>query len=248
LNNAAKFTGKRGHIGLSVERLGDQAVIKIRDDGIGIAADQLARIFDMFVQVDTTLERSVTGLGIGLTLVKNLVELHGGTVDVQSPGIGQGSEFVVRLPVLTEPSAAPPPLPEPAAEPPAVALAQRVLIVDDNRDSADSLALLLELAGSQTRVAYDGLGALDEAAAFRPELVLLDIGLPRLNGYEVARRMRTQPGGESIMLVALTGWGQEEDRRRSKEAGFDGHLVKPVDPATLTRLLADLAQGGRAAD
>ena len=236
LNNAFKFTDKGGHISLTAEREGNQVLIRVLDTGIGIAAEQLPRIFEMFVQADTSLERSREGLGLGLTLVKNLVEMHAGTVEARSAGVGQGSEFIVRLPVLS----GPPPLPrEPSGVKPVAAVPRRILVVDDNRDSADSLATLLRLTGHEVHIAHDGLEALERAAAFQPEVILLDIGLPRLNGYEVARRIREQQRHNAPTLVALTGWGQEEDRRRAKEAGFDAHLVKPVDFGALTKLLAE---------
>ena len=182
--------------------------------------------------------RSLSGLGIGLTLVKNLVEMHGGTVEVHSAGVGQGSEFVVRLPIAAEaPQSLPP---EPTAGEPLAGPGRRILVVDDNRDSAESLAMLLALTGNETRTAYDGLEAVEAAATFRPEVVLLDIGLPKSNGYQAARKIRGRPWGKSIVLIALTGWGQPEDRQKSKEAGFDGHLVKPVDHAAILRLLAEL--------
>ena len=244
LSNACKFTDKGGRISLTVEREGKQAVIQVRDNGIGIAADQLPRIFDMFMQVDTSLERSVSGLGIGLTLAKNLVEMHDGTLEVHSAGAGQGSEFVVRLPIMVE---TPNPRPEPTVSEPTTTTARRILVVDDNRVSADSLARLLKLTGNETHTAYDGLEAVQAAATLRPDVVLLDIGLPKLNGYEVARRIREQPWGKTMVMVALTGWGQEEDRRKSSESGFNGHMVKPIDHAELMKLLASLSseQGGQ---
>ena len=238
LNNASKFTDKGGQIWLTVEREGKQAVIRVRDNGIGIAADQLPRIFEMFVQIDTSLERSVSGLGIGLTLVKTLVEMHDGTVEVHSAGVGQGSELVVRLPIVVEPPKPPPP--EPTVSEPTTMITRRILVVDDNRDSAESLAMLLKLTGHETHTAYDGLEAVAAAATVLPDMVLLDIGLPKLNGYDACRKIRQQPWGKGMVLIALTGWGQDEDRRKSQEAGFDGHLVKPVDHATLTKLLAEL--------
>jgi len=238
LNNACKYTHKGGRIGLTVERKGAQAVIRVRDNGIGIAANQLPRIFEMFVQIDTSLERSVSGLGIGLTLVKSLVELHDGTVEVHSAGVDQGSEFAVRLPILVE---TPKPLPEPTAnEPTTTTTGYRILVVDDNRDSATSLATLLNLTGNKTHTAYDGLEAVEAAATFRPDVILLDIGLPKLNGYEACRKIREQPWSKDIVIVALTGWGQDEDRRKSQEVGFNGHLVKPADHAVLMKLLAEL--------
>ena len=236
LNNAFKFTDKGGRIWLTVERDRNQAVIRVQDTGIGIAADQLSRIFGMFAQADTSLERSRDGLGLGLALVKNLVEMHAGTVEARSEGVGQGSEFVVRLPLLS----GPPPLPrKPSSVKPVATVPRRILVVDDNQDSAESLATLLTLTGHEVHIAHDGLEALESAAAFQPEVILLDIGLPRLNGYEAARRIREQQPHKPPTLVALTGWGQEEDRRRTKEAGFDAHLLKPVDFAALTTLLAE---------
>jgi signal transduction histidine kinase len=236
LNNACKFTDKGGRIALTVERESDEAVIRVQDTGIGLAADQLTRIFDMFTQVDTSLERSVNGLGIGLTLVKSLVEMHCGTVEVSSAGLGHGSEFVVRLPITAATHELPP---DSTTSEPTPAVPRRILVVDDSRDSAESLAALLRMTGNDTRTAADGLNAVETAATFRPDLVRLDIGLPKLNGYEVCRKIREQPWGKEMALFALTGWGQEEDRRKSKDAGFNGHLVKPVDLAALTMLLAD---------
>ena len=241
LHNACKFTDTGGRVWLTVARERKQAVIRVRDSGIGLAGDQLTRVFDMFVQVNTSRERARSGLGIGLTLVKKLVELHGGTVEVHSAGIGQGSEFIVRLPISDElPHPAPPTVPpsEPAIP------RRRILVVDDNRDAATSLALLLQLAGHETHTAFDGLEALEAAASLRPDAVLLDIGLPKLNGYEAARRIREQPWGKHIVLVALTGWGQDDDRQRSRGAGFNVHLVKPVDSATLAKALADSPSTG----
>jgi signal transduction histidine kinase/CheY-like chemotaxis protein len=241
LNNAGKFTSRGGRILLAVERQDAQAVIRVRDTGLGIAPDQLSRIFDLFAQVDTSLERTRSGLGIGLTLVKNIVEMHGGTVQAHSDGIGQGSEFVVRVPVPAE--ASEPALPQPSPREPAVHTpARRILVVDDNHDSAASLAMLLKLAGNETRTAHDGLQAVEAAAAFKPEVILLDIGLPKLNGYDAARRIRERSGSNGTVLVALTGWGQDRDRQMSKEAGFDAHLVKPVDLAALKQLLASLPE------
>ena len=238
LNNACKFTNKGGKISLAVEQAGMQAVVKVRDSGIGIAPDQLPRIFDMFTQLDTSLERSINGLGIGLTLVKSLVEMHGGVVEVHSAGVGKGSEFVVSLPISTETPKLPLPAPTVAEVP--VPQAHRVLVVDDNRDSATSLAMLLKLMGNETHTAYDGLEAVDAAGTFRPDVILLDIGLPKLNGYEACRRIREQPWSHGMVLVALTGWGRDEDRKESTDAGFNAHMVKPVGLAELTKLLAEL--------
>jgi CheY-like chemotaxis protein len=211
-------------------------VVTVEDAGIGISSELLPRIFEMFAQGDQTLERSHSGLGIGLTLVRRLVEMHGGTVQASSEGLDRGSEFVVCLPGLIAESAAT--NPNPPVNAPAAA-ARRILVVDDNHDSAESLSMLLELTGNETRLAFDGMEAVDAAASFRPDVILMDIGLPKLNGYEAAAQIRREPWGKAMMLVALTGWGQDGDRRKSVEAGFDHHLVKPVEPAMLTKLLGD---------
>ena len=233
LNNACKFTDKGGRIALVVECEADAVTIRVSDSGVGIATEQFPRIFELFTQIDTALERSRGGLGIGLSLVKRLVEMHQGTVQVRSAGINQGSEFVVRLPL---PANVPEqPLTEPVSVQPA--LGRRILVVDDNRDAATSLAELLQFSGHETHVAYDGLEAVQMAQRLRPDVVLLDIGLPKLNGFEVAHKIRQQPWGKHMVLVALTGWGQDEDRRKSSEAGFNAHLVKPVDPVALMVLL-----------
>jgi CheY-like chemotaxis protein len=209
----------------------------VRDNGIGIAASELARIFEMFVQIDTSLERSAGGLGLGLTLVKNLVELHGGTVAVHSVGVGHGSEFVVRLPLASDEEKSGE-ITNSSGDP--LTTPRRILVVDDNRVSADSLTRLLYLTGNETYTAYDGPEAVAAAATLRPDVILLDIGLPKLNGYEVARKIREQPWGKNIVMVALTGWGQDEDRQKSKAAGFNGHMVKPVELTALMKLLAAL--------
>jgi signal transduction histidine kinase len=238
LANACKFTEKDGRISLTVEREDDQAVICIADNGIGIAAKELPRIFEVFAQVDRTLESAGEGLGLGLTLVKKLVELHGGTVEARSDGLGHGSEFVVRLPLL--PGAR---VPSPRGASRiigAAAKSRRVLVVDDNRDVASGLAMVLGLMGHQVETVNDGLAAIEKALAFQTDVILLDIGMPGLNGYEVAQRIREQ-GQEGLRLVAVTGWGQEEDRRLSREAGFDAHLVKPVDVDALIEVFDSLA-------
>jgi signal transduction histidine kinase/CheY-like chemotaxis protein len=239
LNNAAKYMGRAGRIWLTAERQDDHALIRVKDTGIGIPAEMLPRIFDMFTQVDGSLERSEGGLGIGLTLAKRLVQMHGGTIEAHSEGPGTGSEFVVRLPVAVAVEGEEPRGEEGGGEmdvPPAM---RRILVVDDNQDAAESLGMLLQMMGNEVRTAHDGPEAVEAAAAFRPDVVLLDIGLPKLNGYEVARRIREQDGGADRMLIALTGWGQEEDRRRSKEAGFDHHVTKPVEFADLQKLLME---------
>ena len=240
LNNAAKFSDRGGRIVVNARQEGSDAVLSVRDTGMGIPADMLSRVFDMFTQVDSTLEKSHGGLGIGLTLAKRLVELHGGRIEARSNGPGTGSEFVVWLPV---------PVPvdralaqQPAATAPSAASApsHRIVIVDDNRDAADSLALMLRVMGHDTRPAYDGLQGLGLAEEFHPYVALLDLGLPRMNGYDMARTIRKTSWGANAVLVAVTGWGQEHDRRRSREAGFDHHLVKPVSPEQLFELLGSL--------
>lgn len=248
LDNASKFTGKGGTITLDATREehsgGAASVhIRVRDTGIGLAPDQLSRIFELFTQVDTSLERSVSGLGIGLPLVKALVEKHGGHVTVSSPGLGLGSEFTVTLPasadVLTT-AATVQPEPKPISDP------LRVLIVDDNKDAADMLTTLLQLSGHDVHAVHDGAAAVEAAASVEPDVILLDIGLPKLNGYEAAKQIRAQQGDRKMVIVALTGWGQDADRRRSADSGFDAHWVKPVDDQKLDRFLADLAvSGGR---
>ncbi len=241
LNNAAKYTVKGGRIWLAAERLGPQVLISIRDTGVGIAADQISRIFEMFSQVTPALERSQGGLGIGLALVKGLVELHGGTIEARSEGPGKGSEFRVTLPVVDIPAAESPQAGGNHAHGNRLAK-YRILVVDDNCDSADTLAKMLSIVGHQTETAYDGLEAVQTAATFRPEVILLDIGLPHMNGYEAARHIRQQAWSKDTTLIALTGWGQERDKRRAMEVGFDHHLTKPVDPDALTMLIDSLHQ------
>ncbi|HVK13626.1 MAG TPA: ATP-binding protein [Gemmataceae bacterium] len=238
LTNAAKYSEPGNRIWLTARREEDEAVVVVRDEGIGIPPPMLTRVFEMFTQVDRSLEKSHGGLGVGLGIVKRLVEMHGGAVEARSEGEGRGSEFVVRLPVAGPAVGTHQPPDQRAGEatPPGP---RRILVVDDNEDSADSLGQLLELLGHEVRTAYDGEAGVTEAGAFRPHVVLMDIGMPRLNGYDAARRIRGQPWGKQVVLVALTGWGQEGDRRRSREVGFDAHLVKPVEPAALDKLLAE---------
>jgi PAS domain S-box-containing protein len=239
LSNAAKYTEPGGRVTLDLSEEGGEAVLRVRDTGIGIAPEMLPSVFEMFVQLERRPERSRGGLGIGLGLVKCLVELHGGRVEAHSAGRGQGSEFVIRLPVTAHEVTGKATAPEgPAADEPPGPRRRRVLVVDDNVDAANSLAKLLNrLYGQEARVAFDGPSALAVASSFRPEIVLLDIGMPGMDGYEVAQRLRGNAATSRATVVALTGWGQESDRRRSKEAGFDHHLVKPVDPETLRPIL-----------
>lgn len=235
LNNSAKYTESGGRIALTAELKDGEAVVTVQDNGIGVPAESLPNLFEIFSQVDRSLERAQGGLGIGLALVKGLTEAHGGMVEALSEGVGQGCTFIVRLPV----SEAKPTANGPQADAMQPAPKGRILVVDDNRDGAASLAMLLTVMGNDTRTAHDGLEGIELAEAFRPALIVLDIGLPKLNGYDACRRIREKEWAKDTLIVAATGWGQDEDRRRSKEAGFDHHLVKPVDAAELNRLLAE---------
>lgn len=240
LTNSAKYTEPGGRIWLSIVRDGNQAVVRVRDNGIGVAPETLPHIFSLFVQVDHAALRSQGGLGIGLTLVQNLVEMHGGQVRAQSDGLGAGCEVQVRLPLLTQLPALPraeKSLTQPSGS---GAVRHRLLVVDDNQDAANTLAMLLGMQGHDVQVAHNGHAALELAAAHRPAMIFLDIGMPGMDGYQVARQVRQIPALESVVLTALTGWGQQEDRRRSAEAGFDHHLVKPPEPQVVERLLANL--------
>lgn len=237
LNNAAKYTEQGGHIWLAAERKGEQVVVRVKDTGVGIPTGMLPHIFEMFTQVDRTIERSQGGLGIGLTLAQRLVVMHGGELEAKSQGLEQGSEFIVRLPVAEDKDRNV--WQDSAMDKPMPVTQRRILIVDDNQDSAESLAVFLKIMGHEVSVAYDGLAAVKEAEVFQPGIILLDIGLPKLNGYEVARRIR-ELYGDHVILIALTGWGQQEDRRRSKEAGFNHHLTKPVEFDDLNKLLTDV--------
>jgi PAS domain S-box-containing protein len=239
LNNAAKYTERGGHVWLCSARQGGEIVVSVRDTGIGITAEHLPHLFEIFSQITPALERSDGGLGIGLSLVRGLAELHGGNVEARSAGAGMGSEFIVRLPVAEGP----------AREQQAQNSDQqrhragpkcRILVADDNRDSADGLSTLLELKGYEVQTAHDGLDAVQSAAAFRPDVALMDIGMPRVNGYEAARRIRQKGWGKGMVLIAITGWGQDEDKQRAKEAGFDHHLTKPIEPAELEKLLVSV--------
>jgi CheY-like chemotaxis protein len=234
LNNSAKYTPEGGEIDVKVSVQHGMAVVCVKDNGEGIPAAMLKRVFNMFTQVNTG-SRAQGGLGIGLTLARTLVHLHGGTIEADSEGQGKGCEFTVRLPIAeTLPESAQPAAP---AQPGAPLQLKRVLVVDDNRDAADSLGMLLQFLGAEVHVVHDGRSALEAMKTFKPAVVLLDLGMPEMNGLEVARRMREDPESRSATLVALTGWGQREDRRRSREAGFDYHLVKPADVGTLQSIL-----------
>lgn len=242
LHNACKFTKPGGRISLAVEQQGSEVVVTVKDSGAGIRSGMLPKIFEMFTQADQTLERSQGGLGIGLTLVQRLVKMHGGSVQAFSEGLGKGSTFVVRLPVLAG-------KPEslwlaPSAGKPVPLTARRILVVDDNHDAANALAMLLRLGHNETHLAFDGVEGVEAAASFKPDVILMDIGMPKLNGYDAARQIREQPWGKRIGLVALTGWGQDEDRKKTADAGFDAHLVKPVDYAELTKLVASFPVTG----
>jgi CheY-like chemotaxis protein len=240
INNAVKYTDPGGRIAVDVRREDASAVITVSDNGVGIAPAALPNVFDMFVQADARDCRAQTGLGIGLTLVKSLVEMHGGTVAARSAGRGLGSEFEVRLPLAGAEAGS---TARAEALAPEVHGVPRVLVVDDNQDAADSLGALLEVLGAHVRVAHDGPGALQAVSEFHPEAVFLDIGMPGMSGYEVAHRIRARGNGSrNTLLVALTGWGQENDRKRTSEAGFQHHLVKPADVGTLQALLAGLGK------
>ena len=232
LNNAAKYTPPGGRIALKAEHRGGEVEVSVTDNGIGIPGESLESIFEMFTQIGGASSNTQGGLGIGLSLAKGLVELHGGTIQAYSEGPGRGSDFRVRVPTqLTLHAAA-----APSASTTATQQRLKILVVDDNRDAAASLSMLLELKGHVVRSAYDGENALQLAGEFLPDVVLLDLGMPKMNGYEACRRIRAQPWGEQMTLIAVTGWGQDEDRRKCTAAGFDGHLVKPVDPSTLEEL------------
>jgi signal transduction histidine kinase/CheY-like chemotaxis protein len=232
LNNAAKYTNAGGHIWVRLQKNGDRAIVSIRDDGIGIAADQLGSVFEMFTQVDRSNRLAQGGLGIGLTLVRSLVEMHGGQVEARSEGSGTGSEFIVTLPSVADST-----LKSSASKASAHFPHRRILIVDDNRDAADTLGELLGTLGATVSVAHSGPAALEALESFDPDVVLLDIGMPEMDGYEVARRIRLAAQDRDVLLVALTGWGQAHDHRRSRAAGFDHHLVKPPDVDHLRELL-----------
>jgi CheY-like chemotaxis protein/nitrogen-specific signal transduction histidine kinase len=242
LNNAAKYTDEGGHIWLTADREGDFALLRVRDNGIGIGPELIPHIFDLFSQGNRTLERAQGGLGIGLTLVQKIVELHRGSVEAQSRGAGKGTEFTVRLPMVVSAS-----MKESMASQTVLPPSQtaRVLIVDDNVDAADSIAMILRLSGHDVQVAYSGQSALETAAQYQPNIIFLDIGLPEIDGYEIARRLRQRPPSKDVWLIAMTGYGQDSDRQQSQEAGFDYHLVKPVNTQELEQLVAKLIKEQR---
>jgi PAS domain S-box-containing protein len=240
LNNAAKYSEQGGHIMVSAEPVEDEIIVRVTDQGIGISADHLPRIFQLFAQVETASDRSQGGLGIGLSLVRGLVEMHGGTIEARSAGPGRGSELIVRLPLAKPAPLSPSQTEEADGQKTSATPKYRILVVDDNPLSAQSTAIALGLMGHDLATACDGLEAIELARTFRPDVILMDIGLPEMNGHETARRIRQQAGGNNILLIAVTGYGQEEDRRRSLDAGFDDHLVKPLDFAELKKKLAEL--------
>jgi signal transduction histidine kinase len=239
LNNAAKYTDPGGRIEVRVTEQAGEVVVSVKDNGIGIEPARLTAVFEMFSQIESALSRSRGGLGIGLSLAQRLVKMHGGAVEARSGGLGQGSEFNVRLPLAPlsgQPATAGEHVATPAVNS-AAGAALRVLVADDNRDAADTMTMLLQAMGHSVRHVNDGEAAVQAAAEFSPQIVLLDIGMPKLNGYEACRRIRAQEGGAGMIIIAITGWGQPEDRLKSDDAGFDQHLVKPVDPAALTAVL-----------
>jgi signal transduction histidine kinase/CheY-like chemotaxis protein len=237
LTNASKYTPKRGHIALRAELKGGSVVVSVEDNGIGLHPQSLRSIFGMFSQVDHGLERTTGGLGIGLALVKGLSEMHGGSVRAESEGPGKGSRFIVTLP--SAPGTAQAAGSETDAARPS-RQSRRILLVDDNQDSVESLATTLRLCGNEVHIAHDGIEAVERADELRPEVIVMDLGMPRLNGYEATRRIRAHEWARGIVIVALTGWGQDSDRRQSQEAGCDAHVVKPVDPGSLLHLITDL--------
>ncbi len=242
INNAAKYTEAGGHISVTLRRDGEQALLLVRDSGIGIEPEKLDSIFELFAQVSHSGTGPASGLGVGLTLVKRLLEMHGGSVQARSEGLARGSEFEVRLPLLAESVRAVEP-----QKPPGPAGRKRLLLIEDNPDIGETLRDLLQLLGHRVELAADGLRGVQLALAIRPDVALVDIGLPGIDGYEVARRLRATDAGKQILLVALTGYGRPEDRDRSLAAGFDAHLVKPVDPDELNALIASLGRGRQAA-
>jgi len=242
LTNSAKYTEHGGHISVSAQQNGTEIEVSVRDDGIGIPPEAIDHIFDMFSQVDRSIERTTGGLGIGLALVRGIVEMHGGTVRAFSEGPGRGSTFTVTLPVSPQPTDSDHRHTQRIVEPSHAR--RKTLVVDDNHDSANSMAAFLRLLGHDVQTANDGIEAIEKAERFRPDIILMDIGMPRLNGYEATQRIRKQPWGEQIIIIALTGWGQDADRERSREARCDAHLVKPVSLSDLSELLNSIPSRG----
>jgi CheY-like chemotaxis protein len=242
LINAAKYTPRRGSIALAVEVDGAEAAIRVRDSGIGIAPEHLSALFEKFSQVRSAQDRAGGGLGIGLALAKGLVHMHGGTISAASGGVGRGAEFLIRLPLApVQAAAGAADLMRAATAVPIGGL--KVLVADDNEDAVESAAMVLAMNGNDVKLASDGLEAVEAADRYRPDVVLLDIGMPKLNGFEACRRIRSEPWGKDMLVVAVTGWGQEEDRRRTAEAGFDAHFTKPVDFASVMRLIGQRRAG-----
>ena len=240
LNNAAKYTPNPGHIWVNVEQAGDTVVVRVKDTGIGIAAENLPHLFELFYQVDRSFTRSEGGLGLGLTLVHRLVQMHGGKIEVRSDGINRGSEFIVHLPVLPVTGMNEDIEITDTIVPATSNRSRRILVADDFPQSAAILARLLRQDGNEVQVAQDGIQAVETAAEFRPDVAVLDIAMPKLDGFDVARMIREQPWGKNMFLIALSGWGQQLDRQRSKEAGFDAHLTKPAKYETLMEILNHL--------
>ncbi len=237
LTNAARYTDPGGEISLNIERRDADVMVSVRDTGIGVPPEMLDQIFEMFAQVDQSSEKSQGGLGIGLTLVKRLTELHGGAVEVRSGGEGKGSEFLITLPLMSNHAG-----PENDATEMEAPVGRRVMVVDDNQAAAETLTAMLRLAGNDVRTAKDGVECIEMALNFRPEVILMDLGMPNMNGYEAARHIRQQEWGGEMLLVALTGWGQDRDRANTSEAGFDRHLIKPVEPSALADLFRDVSR------
>jgi CheY-like chemotaxis protein len=246
LNNAAKYTPNPGHIWLNVEQAGDTVIVRVKDTGIGIAAENLPHLFDLFYQVDRSFTRTEGGLGLGLTLVQRLVAMHGGTVEVRSDGVNRGSEFIVHLPVLPAVSASDASNTRETMAATAASQRRRILVADDFPQSAAILARLLRQDGHEVQIAHDGIEAVETAAWFRPDVAVLDIAMPKLDGYDAARMIREQAWGKPMILIALSGWGQQLDRERTKAAGFDAHLTKPAKYETLMTLLNQIQLDGSA--
>jgi CheY-like chemotaxis protein len=240
LTNAAKYTNPRGDIRVTADEVGGELVMSVEDSGIGIASEDLTKVFGMFAQVRSAQEHAAGGLGIGLALARGIIDLHGGRIEAASGGPGKGSRFTVHLPGASRASIAEP---KSRAALNGNAAHKRILLADDNRDAAESLAIILRLEGHEVEVAHDGTAALESFAQQRPDVALLDIGMPKVNGYEVAKEIRARPEGRGVLLIAITGWAQDSDRARSRDAGFDHHLTKPVEPETLIELLAPRPTG-----